>query len=120
MIRRPPRSTLFPYTTLFRSVDEFGDGVTGKHLRTGGEALLYLQLHRVVDGIAVVRLGHGHTIELREWQDQLTLLYGRNRAHTAGLQGPRAACAVPSERVGHNFRQGIDYCSIRGAGGTGG
>src|SRR3712207_7055702 len=24
MIRRPPRSTLFPYTTLFRSMDEFG------------------------------------------------------------------------------------------------
>src|SRR2546427_13165797 len=26
MIRRPPRSTLFPYTTLFRSLLEFGDG----------------------------------------------------------------------------------------------
>src|SRR5258707_11461346 len=27
MIRRPPRSTLFPYTTLFRSLlDAFGDG----------------------------------------------------------------------------------------------
>src|SRR2546426_9207814 len=25
MIRRPPRSTLFPYTTLFRSVAEAGD-----------------------------------------------------------------------------------------------
>src|ERR1035438_4555431 len=25
MIRRPPRSTLFPYTTLFRSVDQPGD-----------------------------------------------------------------------------------------------
>src|SRR5258708_13228631 len=25
MIRRPPRSTLFPYTTLFRSVDAVGD-----------------------------------------------------------------------------------------------
>src|SRR5258708_31600400 len=25
MIRRPPRSTLFPYTTLFRSID-WGDG----------------------------------------------------------------------------------------------
>src|SRR2546430_10614250 len=25
MIRRPPRSTLFPYTTLFRSVPEVGD-----------------------------------------------------------------------------------------------
>src|SRR5256885_3439479 len=24
MIRRPPRSTLFPYTTLFRSVSRFG------------------------------------------------------------------------------------------------
>src|SRR2546430_13447620 len=24
MIRRPPRSTLFPYTTLFRSLDYFG------------------------------------------------------------------------------------------------
>src|SRR5258705_3439190 len=24
MIRRPPRSTLFPYTTLFRSVRDFG------------------------------------------------------------------------------------------------
>src|SRR3712207_7440476 len=24
MIRRPPRSTLFPYTTLFRSIDESG------------------------------------------------------------------------------------------------
>src|SRR2546428_7575082 len=26
MIRRPPRSTLFPYTTLFRSLDEFFQG----------------------------------------------------------------------------------------------
>src|SRR2546422_8223618 len=34
MIRRPPRSTLFPYTTLFRSLGEverekFGGGATG-------------------------------------------------------------------------------------------
>src|SRR2546429_6293509 len=27
MIRRPPRSTLFPYTTLFRSPDRFRGGV---------------------------------------------------------------------------------------------
>src|SRR5260221_8831240 len=26
MIRRPPRSTLFPYTTLFRSIKQYGDG----------------------------------------------------------------------------------------------
>src|SRR3712207_7385279 len=29
MIRRPPRSTLFPYTTLFRSVHSFFDDGTG-------------------------------------------------------------------------------------------
>src|SRR2546429_4078166 len=28
MIRRPPRSTLFPYTTLFRSVSNGADAVT--------------------------------------------------------------------------------------------
>src|SRR3712207_8547961 len=29
MIRRPPRSTLFPYTTLFRSRDEYRTGMLG-------------------------------------------------------------------------------------------
>ena len=29
MIRRPPRSTLFPYTTLFRSLSTRGDRITG-------------------------------------------------------------------------------------------
>src|SRR3712207_7892592 len=28
MIRRPPRSTLFPYTTLFRSADDLYEGQT--------------------------------------------------------------------------------------------
>src|SRR2546425_13060254 len=31
MIRRPPRSTLFPYTTLFRSVRERGPGREVRH-----------------------------------------------------------------------------------------
>src|SRR5258708_9913418 len=30
MIRRPPRSTLFPYTTLFRSVPSFVSGAMAK------------------------------------------------------------------------------------------
>src|SRR5687768_18090264 len=34
MIRRPPRSTLFPYTTLFRSYYPLASGMlTGKHRR---------------------------------------------------------------------------------------
>src|SRR2546430_8266229 len=31
MIRRPPRSTLFPYTTLFRSDDHRGDRPGARH-----------------------------------------------------------------------------------------
>src|SRR3989454_842301 len=31
MIRRPPRSTLFPYTTLFRSVEDSGFNATGSY-----------------------------------------------------------------------------------------
>src|SRR5712675_2806112 len=37
MIRRPPRSTLFPYTTLFRSS---GVGETDRHHRGRGQPLL--------------------------------------------------------------------------------
>src|SRR3989449_10702126 len=34
MIRRPPRSTLFPYTTLFRSsVEVVGEGIVGREPR---------------------------------------------------------------------------------------
>src|SRR5258708_15174908 len=37
MIRRPPRSTLFPYTTLFRSrIDRAQHGI-GRHLRSRGD-----------------------------------------------------------------------------------
>src|SRR2546430_11469333 len=39
MIRRPPRSTLFPYTTLFRSVQVSGRECGGAiaHARMGGD-----------------------------------------------------------------------------------
>src|SRR3712207_8687252 len=38
MIRRPPRSTLFPYTTLFRSVEHVGE--LGAALAGRGDRLL--------------------------------------------------------------------------------
>src|SRR3712207_8860071 len=38
MIRRPPRSTLFPYTTLFRSTDSGRGGDNGGRA-TGGQVL---------------------------------------------------------------------------------
>src|SRR2546421_8518120 len=33
MIRRPPRSTLFPYTTLFRSRNRLGPGLTTRFIK---------------------------------------------------------------------------------------
>src|SRR3712207_7325922 len=36
MIRRPPRSTLFPYTTLFRSLRRRGAGHGGRAATAGG------------------------------------------------------------------------------------
>src|SRR3712207_8072741 len=36
MIRRPPRSTLFPYTTLFRSIPTFLGRETGPSARRAG------------------------------------------------------------------------------------
>src|SRR2546430_9118214 len=37
MIRRPPRSTLFPYTTLFRSVDDPEEGRSRDRVREAGQ-----------------------------------------------------------------------------------
>src|SRR2546422_2233800 len=50
MIRRPPRSTLFPYTTLFRSVEHD----IGRQPAIGLEALAdpIEHDHRVVEGVA--------------------------------------------------------------------
>src|SRR2546422_4234669 len=55
MIRRPPRSTLFPYTTLFRSVDPlFGAAVP---LQGGGGRRLADQHVGLRDADALRRLG---------------------------------------------------------------
>src|SRR5256885_5222513 len=63
MIRRPPRSTLFPYTTLFRSIDEervvcrprvLGDGPTGRD----GEPVRGPDHERLEGVLGVERRGH--------------------------------------------------------------
>src|SRR3712207_9036192 len=54
MIRRPPRSTLFPYTTLFRSVPLDADGVVIGE--PGGIHEDYDRLHLVSRGITRLRL----------------------------------------------------------------
>src|SRR2546422_6043614 len=47
MIRRPPRSTLFPYTTLFRSNGVgVGAGIVGRRLDAVGQLLALRALHQ--------------------------------------------------------------------------
>src|SRR2546430_3937678 len=61
MIRRPPRSTLFPYTTLFRSV---GDQRVGRARDRGGGAEL-LHGERPVLDEGVQHRSEEHTSELQ-------------------------------------------------------
>src|SRR2546422_3651117 len=60
MIRRPPRSTLFPYTTLFRSL-QVGVGQDGiqRELRLAVELVRVADIHRLrlVDGSVVADSG---------------------------------------------------------------
>src|SRR2546426_3755306 len=70
MIRRPPRSTLFPYTTLFRSGERGGGRLVDdpEHVEAG-------DLAGILGGLplAVIEIGrHGH----------------RSEEHTSELQSP--------------------------------
>src|SRR2546430_11226263 len=62
MIRRPPRSTLFPYTTLFRSVE---DAVVTWQLIVATEPVLLAVLGEPVDEQVVVARSEEHTSELQ-------------------------------------------------------
>src|SRR3712207_535569 len=81
MIRRPPRSTLFPYTTLFRSTD----AVVGRapvevgHLRAGD--------HRLGRGAALVDAGAAHVLPLDE-RDPASCLRQGGGERDAALAGP--------------------------------
>src|SRR3712207_8490629 len=85
MIRRPPRSTLFPYTTLFRSVREESGGVPD-HLK--GQA-------RLADA----------TRACERQESRLTLF--EQRAHRGYVTLP------PDERRRRHGQQGGDRKSTR-------
>src|SRR5258708_9120454 len=76
MIRRPPRSTVFPYTTLFRSLD-------------GGEGVVYTEAMPLV----VPQLPKSYET-LMKWADETRRLRVRTNVdttpeeHTSKLQSP--------------------------------
>src|SRR2546426_6594926 len=55
MIRRPPRSTLFPYTTLFRSIlnPGFPRQCQRMQYRVGRTAHSHIQSECIVDGLSI-------------------------------------------------------------------
>ena len=64
MIRRPPRSTLFPYTTLFRSYNNVEELLTDlEAIRSGQPPLL---AHKRFDISVLEQLENGETIEDKE------------------------------------------------------
>src|SRR2546430_12925535 len=74
MIRRPPRSTLFPYTTLFRSVPvEVGDAVHHQMAAVGADRVLRRRARQVDALVLLARPGR------RRYED-------RSEEHTSELQ----------------------------------
>src|SRR5256885_5702797 len=74
MIRRPPRSTLFPYTTLFRSIE-----VAGELSRAG----------RRIGDLPPDGKHHGPTDEGKQREEgEDPLSQRRSEEHTSELQSP--------------------------------
>src|SRR5256885_14293478 len=83
MIRRPPRSTLFPYTTLFRSSEELahpGSCLHAEHRRA--------TRHRIVDPLNMLQAGVRRKRIEREVADTVRFVAQSNGAgDDAALEG---------------------------------
>src|SRR5688572_31554295 len=80
MLRRPPRSTLFPYTTLFRSAQERCQGVL-----TALSAIV-VGKERVLRQIMAGVLANGHIL-IEDYPGLAkTLIARRSEEHTSELQ----------------------------------
>src|SRR3712207_7689160 len=78
MIRRPPRSTLFPYTTLFRSPP--------RHPRERGRRRrLVLRVGSGASGV-LLEGGRGKRAPERHRHSRLRAYLGRSEEHTSELQ----------------------------------
>src|SRR2546430_7760218 len=100
MIRRPPRSTLFPYTTLFRSLDgrrlvaavfEFGLQLR-QSLRTGFEvSLAALSIHACSSFAAHHLRSEEHTSELQSQSNLVCRLLLEKKKTTRHSNHPVAS-----------------------------
>src|SRR5256885_13841135 len=95
MIRRPPRSTLFPYTTLFRSADMpfvFADTESSRKILghwtdvTNGIALAFVVPGR--DGERSQTFEYTASIHLGDVGLAVPITERRSEEHTSELQSP--------------------------------
>src|SRR3712207_9502862 len=80
MIRRPPRSTLFPYTTLFRSGACDGAGFSIVNTATGALVARGEDVERTVQAAALGR-SEEHTSELQSRQYLVCRLLLEKKKH---------------------------------------
>src|SRR5690348_17474576 len=85
MIRRPPRSTLFPYTTLFRSFDE--DAPHFLDLLVGPNQVLIAQQVSESE-LSSLRLRFHPSMEGSVFGSHLLRGVARSEEHTSELQSP--------------------------------
>src|SRR5260370_32794675 len=99
MIRRPPRSTLFPYTTLFRSPR---DGVAAGEPVEGRVDLNRRELARVeLEPAARVLRSEEHTSELQSHLNLVCrLLLEKKKKNTIGIETLYIAGRVTREMNG--------------------
>src|SRR2546429_5361742 len=99
MIRRPPRSTLFPYTTLFRSVSNRATQIIWVWLLFGNELP---PLHRLKEALLVlINRSEEHTSEL---QSRLHLVCRLLLEKKKNLQTISDLSKVYISATAHTFR----------------
>src|SRR3712207_7553238 len=85
MIRRPPRSTLFPYTTLFRSRSEVGRNGIGQSQLGRRQSPIHLSVgtDNGLIGIKLLWRSEEHTSELQSRQYLVCRLLLENNTETS-------------------------------------
>src|SRR3712207_8829439 len=86
MIRRPPRSTLFPYTTLFRSVTTSAAGDTPTPTAPSASTSTVPAVPAPPTSTAVVVLDPGHNGGNATHPEQVNRAVPRSEEHTSELQ----------------------------------